>query len=416
MNIIEKVQNTFKYSLNNLLFPYIIKWYNKRLPQTIASISTHRPIKVMFYVNNIAMWKNDKLLDLLKKDERFEPMVVSYIYDFDTTENKIRTEKEISQYFDSKRVTYECGFDFKKNKLINIDTFKVDIVFYAQPYQRIFSQLPKKAIMAYIPYCFEMEDNKAFHNWLYQNICWKMFLPSDMHKKIEEKYNVSKGQNVVVTGYPLQDYFYDKHVPSDAFWKIKDRKIKRIIWAPHHSILPTDTLDYSNFLTIANDMLVLAKKYSDTVQFVFKPHPLLRDKLNKLPGWGKFIVDEYYGEWESLPNCSMTNGEYVDLFLTSDAMIHDSSSFIAEYLYVNKPVLFVSKNKCIPHINEFAKRCLSVHYQGSSINDIELFISNVIKEVDPYLIKRKTFVEKNLAKADYTVAEKIYKELTTIFE
>ena len=36
--------------------------------------------------------------------------------------------------------------------------------------------------------------------------------------------------------------------------------------------------------------------------------------------------------------------EYVELFKSSDALIHDCGSFMAEYLVTNKPVLFLEKN------------------------------------------------------------------------
>jgi CDP-glycerol glycerophosphotransferase (TagB/SpsB family) len=84
-------------------------------------------------------------------------------------------------------------------------------------------------------------------------------------------------------------------------------------------------------------MIEMAKKYQDSVQFVFKPHPVLRSKLVVL--WGEEKTNAYYNTWDSLPNSTIHEDEYIDLFLTSDAMIHDSGSFTVEYLYVNKPVM-----------------------------------------------------------------------------
>ena len=39
----------------------------------------------------------------------------------------------------------------------------------------------------------------------------------------------------------------------------------------------------------------------------------------------------------------MVTGEYLAYFASSDAMILDSVSFMAEYLYVHKPALFLTR-------------------------------------------------------------------------
>ena len=164
-------------------------------------------------------------------------------------------------------------------------------------------------------------------------------------------------------------------------------------------------------------MLQMAEEYKGKVQFVFKPHPMLKEKLYKIDSWGVERTDKYYDGWESLPNGSFVNGNYVDLFMTSDALIHDCSSFTAEYLYVNKPVMFLSKKERIQQFNVFADACFKVHYHGASITDIESFIDNVINGVDPMLEERTKFINAQLIpKSNETVAGTIYRELCKIFE
>ena len=232
-----------------------------------------------------------------------------------------------------------------------------------------------------------------------------------------KKYNINHGVNVVVSGDPLADYFFDGHTPSSDSWPINNPQIKRIIWAPHHSITPQDWLNYSNFLEIADDMLNLAKEYNDKAQFVFKPHPMLKDKLYKLDSWGVEKTDSYFDAWKSLPNCNSAEGNYVDLFMSSDAMIHDCSAFTAEYLYVNKPVMYLTKEERMESFNQFANECFKVHYHGSSISDIKNFIDNVIKGIDPLADERTKLIKEQLRpKGNETVAGTIYKELCKIFE
>lgn len=391
--------------------------YNLFLKRLVRKVARRTPVRVMFYVNNLSMWKNDKLLMLLKQDNRFEPFVVSMLYPKDSLSRKKYLEEELSIHFNTLGVNFLSGFNFKKNKPFPASVFKADIVFFPQPYINNLKDIPFNALLSYIPYGFSIEDSPIFHNSLYQNICWKFFAVSELQKEMKVRYNYNHGTNVIVSGDPLADYFLDGHTPSADNWPIDDPKVKRVIWAPHHSISSQDWLDRANFLKIADDMLETARKYNDKVQFVFKPHPMLKDKLYRNESWGPEKTDAYYDAWNTMPNTRLADGSYVDLFMTSDAMIHDCSAFTAEYLYVNKPVMYVTAKERIESFNSFADECFQVHYHGSSIRDIETFIDNVINGNDPLLEKRTALVkEKLLPKGNQTVAGNIYKELCKIFE
>jgi CDP-glycerol glycerophosphotransferase (TagB/SpsB family) len=107
-------------------------------------------------------------------------------------------------------------------------------------------------------------------------------------------------------------------------------------------------------------MKELAVKYRSQVSIAFKPHPVLRSRLEEL--WGREKTDEYYRFWEELDNTFVADGEYAALFAASDAMIHDCGSFTAEYLYTGKPVLYVFRHDRRATENEFGRRALRAHY------------------------------------------------------
>ena len=79
-------------------------------------------------------------------------------------------------------------------------------------------------------------------------------------------------------------------------------------------------------MTYAADMVELAKKYQDSIQFAFKPHPVLKFRLINI--WGEQKTEEYYKLWETMPNTQLETGDYIDLFLTSDALGFLSVPFI----------------------------------------------------------------------------------------
>lgn len=90
-------------------------------------------------------------------------------------------------------------------------------------------------------------------------------------------------------------------------------------------------------------MVTFAQKYKDKVQIVFKPHPMLYRTLCEHSEWGKERTDAYYSMWNNMSNTQLEEGDYTELFMQSDAMIHDCGSFILEYLAVDKPCMFLKK-------------------------------------------------------------------------
>ena len=139
-------------------------------------------------------------------------------------------------------------------------------------------------------------------------------------------------------------------------------------------------------------MLEMARKYADKVQFVFKPHPLLQPHLYKY--WGKEKTDAYYAAWENLSNGQVEMGQYDDLFMTSDAMIHDCSSFTNEYMFTCNPVMYLMHDKSDSHgsnLNTFTRKAFDLHYKGTTHEEIEDFIQNVINGKDALLEQRKKY-------------------------
>jgi spore coat polysaccharide biosynthesis predicted glycosyltransferase SpsG len=117
--------------------------------------------------------------------------------------------------------------------------------------------------------------------------------------------------------------------------------------------------------------------------------------LYKEPSWGKEKTDDYYNQWNNLVNGQLNQSDYIDLFLTSDAMILDSGSFLNEYLCVNKPSLYIMRDENLTNrFNEFGKAAFNFHYHGHDIKDITDFIkSTVIEGNDTLKDARENFIK-----------------------
>lgn len=96
-------------------------------------------------------------------------------------------------------------------------------------------------------------------------------------------------------------------------------------------------------------------------------------------------------------------------------MIHDCGSFTGQYMYVKKPAMFMTKD--IDYIrkdaDDFGTECIKRHYIGSSPEDAEHFIKDVILgNRDDLKDSRDAFFDRYLKPKDgRTVAENIYNDL-----
>ncbi len=360
-----------------------ILWYNMHRKHILRRIQTKDTLRVAFFVVNLSMWKSDSLFRLMMTDSRFDPVIVPMPRPQFNADSEKEEQLRMIEFCKENGYPYIPGYDYEKGQFNGFDQIKPDLVFYSQPYNAAFpahkiESFWHNCLFFYVPYCFIIEKTSVLLNTLYMNICQKVFLESQVIRDMESHSVANKGKNFMVSGYldserlrGLRDGDYD-------IWKGGNKDVKRIIWAPHHSILKKDILNYSTFLDIADDMLQIAREYEGKVLFAFKPHPGLKPKLYDLEGWGKERTDKYYSEWENMPGTILSEGKYDSLFRSSDAMIHDCSSFSVEYLYTGKPVMYIAKQDHMDFMNEFGARCYDMHYKGETVAHIRKFIDDVV--------------------------------------
>ena len=384
--------------IRNLYESFLVNSAPNRHRKALAKLRKKPEIKVAFFVHHSSVWKCDELYIKMEKEGKFHPIIIICPV-INRGEDIIRKEmNDAYNLFVNKKYNVINAYNSDTGKWLDVrKEINPDIVFFTNPHELsrkeyyIENYLDK--LTCYIPYTFQvtfMYDLQ--YNQLFHNLVWKAFLQTTIHKELAVKYARNKGKNVVVSGYPGIDIFRDKsYLPPDR-WKIKDSNIKRIIWAPHHSIYD-DILSFSNFFKYHQVMLDIAEKYAGKIQIAFKPHPILFAKLLSDNEWGKEKATEYYHKWKNLSNGQLEESDYVDLFLLSDAMIHDSDSFMAEYLAVNKPVLHtVRDNKVTERFNDFGKMAFEQHYKAHSKEDICDFIENIVLNgTDPKQDQRETF-------------------------
>ena len=378
-------------AVENRLFLSSIK---QKIPQLVKDMRKKDKIKVLFVVSQLAKWKTENLYQAMKMHPRFDPMigVALGIVDYPTME-----AEKLNQLLGYIK---EKGYSYTELRLTaDIENrIKPDIIFYQEASgginSYIFFTSLHNVLFCYSCYGILTLTDKELYNSPYQNICWQWFVESPLIIDYAKTVMSNRAKNLVFTGSPISDELLsDKEDFTDP-WKPQSQPKKRIIWAPHHTIgIGKEEISYGCFLQIAEDMKKLAEKYKDCVQWVFKPHPSLKQKLYYL--WGEERTNAYWAFWADSDNCQLEGGKYTALFKYSDAMMHDCASFTVEYLYMQKPCMYLVNGKAHP-LNDLGSACYDLYYKGHNLDEIELFVNNVIHGVDPMKEKRQHFFNEYL--------------------
>ncbi|MCH5314163.1 MAG: CDP-glycerol glycerophosphotransferase family protein, partial [Helicobacter sp.] len=262
----------------------------------------------------------------------------------------------------------------------------------------------------YIPYfylgrCLVTIDNLKLESLSY---VWAFFANNKEVIKLATIYQPIKGANMVLSGYPKMDSlaYYLKHTHLH-----KDSRLKIII-APHHSIYEAESA-IGAFLKYYEILYEVMVKNTD-IDFIFRPHPLLYSQLAKEEFWGEQKTKAYFDKVCALDNVTYSvEGDYMEVFAHSSALIHDCGSFMAEYLYTNKPCAFMYRDNLDTQVcwNEFGRKCVNVHYSIFNAKDIDDFIESVRNGQDSLREQRETFARNEVMIYHPNATQKIYEYL-----
>ena len=379
----------------------------------ISSVRRAGKAKVLVIISNLAMWRMEDVVRLLKQDSRFQVTIAICPFTTFAPDDQKKSVDKVVSYLQEK------GWNFvladKGNIVKELDP---DVVFYPQLYGGLYGpgincEENLGRLIAYVPYALPTTSGDWSYNSRYFNVAWRIYYPTKIHLEYARRHSFNHARNMVIVGDSHASAFLQEGHTYP--WKGVGGK-KRVIWAPHFSIRDEGHLHRTGFLWLHQAMLDFAVQFKDEIEFVFKPHPRLLSELYRHPDWGKEKADAYYDMWKNGENTQLETGPYIDLFCTSDTMIHDCGSFSAEYHYTGKPVLFVSKDfeDIYRGLDDFGKLCMDLHYHAQSVEEIGTFIQDVILNgKDPRKAERDSFRKKYLIPAEGASFEQnVYRSLT----
>ena len=418
MDLMVRVFSELTYSyLVNLADILSKEDYNELITRifnmTVENIRRKDKIKVGFYFEFSAHWCGDDVYNVFAKDERFEPtifVITDKVNEFNRNEFLNDSEKFKAR-----------GLSVLEIKNVSLDIPKQDILFRLKPYSDgippafcLTNLKIKETLLVHIPYTFHVGTQYYQYGLPMYKVLWKVFLPSTTLLKTYEKSSEIVVPRGFYSGYPKLDVFFKPDSKFHFDWKMAHNNAKKIIWAPHWSI-DGRGVHTSTFRWNYQFMYEFAKSHPE-ISWVVKPHPLLFDSAisSKLFPSSE-ALKEYFQKWDDLPNARFYTGTYYqDIFATSDGMIQDCWSFTAEYQYVDKPMIYLTRDN---RVLELRIAILNASYtvDGKDLEGIAAMIQRVIIEGDDYkAAERKEVFDKylNYPKANGMLAsEFIYKSI-----
>lgn len=326
----------------------LARLYHIRAIRRIRSkVKKGQRIKVLFIDTETAKWKAQSLYELMKQDANYEPIIGVSIRDYSERKSitEIRDDIEKAKFFFANKGD-DCVsiYDCDTAQPINLEEFAPDIVFYQQPWydsgcHRI-EVVHRKALTCYEQYFVpnigfpEFEAQMLFHRYL------AFFFLLNKGWVREYSKNVSRmffSGRLLGVGHTMLDMFTQQRMA------IRESGKKTVIYAPHHSLTPDSLMKIGTFLENGKEMLRYAQEHRQ-FNWIFRPHPVLKEVLSRIDGWGELEQKRYYSEWASIGQVSV-GGDYLDIFANASALITDCGSFLVEFAATGKPIIhLISKN------------------------------------------------------------------------
>ena len=162
-------------------------------------------------------------------------------------------------------------------------------------------------------------------------------------------------------------------------------KVNTIFFDQNHKInsytpsilVPCEYIFNSPYGSYFKDYILELPKKFPNIDFVFRPHPLLFVNMINEGIWTKNDRDLYIEQLKNVGIEYSLGGDYFVEFVNSDALIHDCSSFMVEYLFLDKPCCFIVKDNTKDILSKLGLICLKCHDQVSQEYEIEEFIENL---------------------------------------
>lgn len=343
-------------------------------------------MRVAFVVCEPDKWSLGPLFDALAADPGFAPGFVCTLSDvaqrLPAAARQDRQEA-VRAFFARRGPLWPDLYDTGTDRMRPLAVLQADLAVIQQPWglQDLPRRLAPRMPCAYVHYGFQVIENERgqfglpdFHPWL-----WCHAVPTELQAALARAADPGADARLLVAGYPKLDV-YRRPAPARtavALWPhASDGQRRRVIWAPHHTVgrggLALGTWDWS-----APAMLALTAAHPE-VDVVLRPHPNLGHELVRTgrmtaEGWARWLA-----AWQAAPNRGLSEGgDYFDLFRSSDALITDSGSFLAEYLPAGGALIRLERPDAAP-LNAMGRALAPAFHRAHDADGLARLFARVV--------------------------------------
>lgn len=349
----------------------------RRLRRKVAE---KQKLKVIFLADDPAKWKYQSVYTLMSKSDCYDPYVAIGLrknHDYELS------YAELSSRINDRRAFYErmgcrciMACDVRHKTLIDMKKLGADIVFYQEPWMLFGSHtvmnVAKTALACYVPYSVEWEFDPKLH-WLpnFQRLLFATFVwNEDQAEQEKPKAPFSLSCSICAIGHTSFDNYCAKKTKHNGEY---------VIYAPHFSFPyngKTNLETLGTFEWNGREMLEYAKVHKE-IKWAWKPHPALRWQLEAKGFMTHEEVDKYYAAWEQIGEAKY-DGDYIELFEKSRAMITDCGSFLLEYAPTGMPIIrpLAANFSLTPSAS--AQKIFATYYTAHNWDELHSVIDDVI--------------------------------------
>ena len=364
----------------------------------------HEKIKVVFVCWRPTVWGSLKTVyEAMKADKAFDVEIVTIpnkkqipklglsheIYESEGAEEFWKGDDVIS------------GYNYETGEWLDLRLLKADYVCFQQPYNICRTGAEKSWVVRkfarifYVHYASNFIGSGILEDSDPPDFVKDValyFNQNQMDYNLLQEYFGRIGNHFTkqfLTGFPRYDKLEQYENCESTLWSLpRDKKNYRIVWTPRWCTNEGNCC----FFDYKDSFVKYCKKNTD-VDFVFRPHPQAFLNWIAIGELSEKQAAEYKKIYSELPNARIDDTEeYLTTFYSSDCMVTDVSSIVAEYFLTGKPVIYCHKKDCF---NEFSRKLSEGFYWVRNWEELEKILQMLRSGEDPLKEKRQQLIKEN---------------------
>lgn len=354
--LIDIIRGKGNKKINTLKFE-IRKFYKKLF---------NKPINLVFICHRPNIWGSLKtVFNECNNDSKFNVTIVAIPNKKQLPNigfaHEIYESEGAEDFFEDYPCKIIHGYNYKNKKWFSLRRLKPDYVFFQQPYNVYRpKEYNSKSIVNYAKILYVHYAANFIGGGVLEETYPPDFIKDVSIIFVEDKFDEKSVNNylhkikantkTILTGFPRYDNLEKyKSIDSKNWNFAKNSNIKRIIWTPRWCTNEGNC----SFFDYKDKLLNYIENDKD-IDFIFRPHPQAFLEWNATGELSEKEANAYKERYHNLLNAKIDKQkEYLTTFYSSDIMITDISSIIAEYFLTGKPIIYCHKKDCF---NDFSRK------------------------------------------------------------